>query len=96
MNFTDLILTALIPAIPALAAALIGWLNQRKAKKTAVALGNVRDHVQAIDVKVNGNLSDLNLRIAQLTEVLHVSGVAVPAPVIPEKTYPPVPPAAHP
>ena len=35
--------------------------------------------IQAVHVLVNSQLHDVLVRVAQLTETLHVSGVAVPA-----------------
>lgn len=58
--------------------ALIGLANQRRATKAMDLAEQTAGKVQSISVQVDGRLSDLLERQAQLLGALHESGTPVP------------------
>jgi hypothetical protein len=72
-----------------LVTAVLGLLNQRRISRAAAAAGQVAVKVQEISVQVDGRLSMLLERQAQLLGALHESGTPVPP-------RPPEPPAVGP
>lgn len=71
---------AFVAVLLSLVTALLGLLNQRRARVIA-------EKVQSISIQVNGHLSALLERQDQLLGTLQKSGIPIP---------PPVPPAAPP
>lgn len=71
-------LTAAAAVLLGFVTAVLGLMNQRKIASTA-------GKVQEISVNVDGRLSGLIERQAQLLSALHISGTPVP-PLPPEKT----------
>lgn len=69
---------ALAAAILGFLTVVIGLLNQQKIKKTAAIAGQTSEKVQKISVDVDGRLSDLIERQAQLLGALHESGTPIP------------------
>lgn len=65
--------------------AILGLVNQRRISNAHAAAANTAREVQNISVNVDGRLSELIERQAQLLGALHESGTPVP---------PPPPPAA--
>lgn len=77
---------ALAAAILGFLTVVIGLLNQQKIKKTAAIAGQTSEKVQKISVDVDGRLSNLIERQAQLLGALHESGTPIPP------ALPPAPP----
>jgi hypothetical protein len=96
-------LTAFAAVLLGFVTAILGYLNQRRIKTTAAAAEVVAGKVQEISVNVDGRLSRLFERQAQLLGTLHESGIPIP-PMPAEKTLmstapdapPPAPPAGPP
>lgn len=68
--------------------AILGLVNQRRAENTRKLAESTAADVQSISVQVDGRLSTLLERQAQLLDALHASGTPVP-PKPPETPQPP-------
>jgi hypothetical protein len=62
---------ALVAVVLGLVTAVLGLVNQKRARDTA-------ERVQSISVQVDGRLSTLLERQAQLLGALHESGIPIP------------------
>jgi hypothetical protein len=61
------------------ATAVIGLLNQRRIRTASTSADDTARKVQEISVNVDGRLSELIERQAQLLGALHESGTPIPA-----------------
>jgi hypothetical protein len=73
-----LALIALLAALLGLLTAVLGLVNQRRIKAAAALAEVTAGKVQQISVNVDGRLSGLFERQAQLLSALHDSGTPIP------------------
>jgi hypothetical protein len=73
-----LVALGFITACLGLAATVLGLLNQRRIARAAAEAGETAREVQNISVQVDGRLSTLLERQAQLLGAMHESGVPIP------------------
>jgi hypothetical protein len=58
--------------------AVLGLINQRRSRSTALLAASTAGQVQSISVQVDGRLSTLLERQSQLLDALHASGTPIP------------------
>jgi hypothetical protein len=59
--------------------AVLGFLSQRAARRAVMKAATTAEKVQEISINVDGRLSEMIERQAQLLGALHASGTPVPA-----------------
>jgi hypothetical protein len=69
---------AISAVILGLVTAVLGLINQRRIEKAGALAARTADKVQSISVNVDGRLSGLIERQAQLLGTLHESGIPIP------------------
>jgi hypothetical protein len=93
MGSTTVALIAAAAVVLGFITAILGLLGQRRAQKSLVIAEKTAGKVQSISVQVDGRLSELIERQAQLLDALHQSGTPVP-PRPPDAVPPATGPAA--